>query len=104
MFLWECKPRVSWGPKISLLRFDDGGLFLEWGRQWWSDEKYGRWFLVFEVEEDLEDAMSADQEILESKAKIYSSFLSISFDVVMVIYFIWRQDVGEHDECKEWHD
>ena len=56
------------------------------------DEKEGRCFLVFEVDEDFEDRMSTEEEILESKAKIYPSFLSRICDVVMIMSIILRQD------------
>ena len=40
------------------------------------------------TDENLEYRMSAYEVILESKDKIYSSFLSRSFDVVMIMSFI----------------
>ena len=94
MLLWEYKSRVLWCPKISLLRLDDEESSLEWGS-------------VFEVDEDLKDRMNTDKAILESEVKISSSFLSMRFDVVTTMSFIWRQDknaedTDEHDEYKEW--
>ena len=64
------------------------------------------WFLVFEVDEDLEDMMSVDEAILESKTNTYSRLLSRSFDVFMIMCFVSRQDenledVDEHNECEE---
>ena len=53
-----------------------------------KDKLEGRQFLVLDADEDLEDRMSADEAILESKAKIASSFLSRSFDVVMIMSFV----------------
>ena len=43
-------------------------------------------------DENLEDRMSTAEVILEHKAKIYSWFLSRSFDAVMIMSFISRQD------------
>ena len=52
---------------------------------------------MFEVKKDLEDMTSTDEENLDSKAKIYSSSLSISFDVVMIMFFVWWQDENSED-------
>ena len=59
------------------------------------------------TDENLEYRMSVYEVILESKDNIHSSFLSRSFDVVMIMSFIWRQyenseDADEHDEYGEW--
>ena len=53
-----------------------------------KDVLEGKCFLVFEADEDLEDKMNTNEAFLESKAKISSIFLSRSFDIVMIMYFI----------------
>ena len=93
MLLQEGKLRGLGVPKICLLRIDDMESSLEWGEQWWSDEKENTLvLLVFKVDRDLEDKASGDEATLESKSKNYSSFLTRSFDVVVIMFFIWRQD------------
>ena len=45
-------------------------------------------FIVFEEDGYFEDRISVDEEITASEAKITSSFLSRSFDVVMIMSLI----------------
>ena len=61
------------------------------------------------MQKDLERKMSTDEENLESKAKISSSFLSGNFDVVVIMSFVWIQDENsadayDYDDCEEWDE